>query len=46
VAAAVATTIGPAKRKESGWLFWPVWLWNFAMIYSLVGLRFFFRLYF
>ncbi len=46
VAAAVAAAIGLAKRRESGWLFWPVWLWNFAMIYALVYLRFFFRLYF
>ena len=46
VAAGVAAAIGIAKRRESGWLFWPVWLWNFAMIYALVYLRFFFRLYF
>ena len=42
VAAAVAAAIGLAKRRESGWLFWPVWLWNFVMIYELVRLRFFF----
>lgn len=42
VAAAVAAVIGLAKRRESGWLFWPVWLWNFVMIYELVRLRFFF----
>ena len=42
VAAAVAAAIGLAKRKESGWLFWPVWLWNFVMVYELVRLRFFF----
>ena len=41
-AAAVAAAIGLAKRRESGWLFWPVWLWNFVMIYELVRLRFFF----
>ena len=41
-AAAVAATIGLAKRRESGWLFWPVWLWNFVMVYELVRLRFFF----
>ena len=45
-AAAGAAAIGLAKRRESGWLFWPVWLWNFAMVYALVRLRFFFRLYF
>jgi uncharacterized membrane protein YhaH (DUF805 family) len=43
LAAALATAIGLAKRRESGWLFWPVWLWNFVMIYVLVYLRFFFR---
>ena len=42
VAAAVAAAIGLAKRRESGWLFWPVWLWNFVMVYELVRLRFFF----
>jgi uncharacterized membrane protein YoaK (UPF0700 family) len=41
VAAAVAVAIGLAKRRESGWLFWPVWLWNFVMVYELVRLRFF-----
>jgi hypothetical protein len=46
VAAAVAAGIGLAKRTGSGWLFWPVWLWNFAMIYALVVFRFFFRFYF
>jgi tellurite resistance protein TehA-like permease len=46
VAAAVAAAIGLAKRRKSGWLFWPVWLWNFVMIYFLVYLRFFFRIYF
>jgi tellurite resistance protein TehA-like permease len=46
VAATVATAIGVAKRIGSGWLFWPVWLWNFALIYALVYLRFFFRIYF
>ena len=46
VAAAVASTVGWIKRREPGWVFWPVWLWNFAMIYALVRLRFFFRLYF
>jgi len=46
VAATVAAAIGVAKRRESGWLFWPVWLWNFAMVYGLVYLRFFFRVYF
>ena len=45
-AATGASAIGPAKRRESGWLFWPVWLWNFVMVYGLVRLRFFFRLYF
>ena len=42
VAAAVAAAIGLAKRRESGWLYWPVWLWNFVMVYELVRLRFFF----
>ena len=46
VAAAVAAAIALAKRTESGWLFWPVWLWNFVMVYALVRLRFFFRVYF
>jgi len=46
MAAAVAAGMGLAKRKESGWLFWPVWLWNFAMIYALVVFRFFFRVSF
>ena len=41
-AAAVAAAIGLAKRRESGWLFWPVWLWNFVLIYELVRLRLFF----
>ena len=41
MAAAVAAAIGLAKRRESGWLFWPVWLWNFVMVYELVRLRFF-----
>ncbi|MGA7623340.1 MAG: hypothetical protein WB630_01830 [Candidatus Acidiferrales bacterium] len=42
--AAGAAAVGLAKRRESGWLFWPVWLWNF--VYALVRLRFFLRLYF
>lgn len=46
VAAAAGAAIGLIKRKESGWLFWPVWVWNFAMIYVLVRLRFFFQLTF
>lgn len=46
VAATVVAAIGLAKRRESGWLFWPVWFWNFVMIYGLVRLRFFFRVYF
>lgn len=46
VAAGVAAAVGLAKRRESGWLFWPVWLWNVAMIYALVRLRFFFHVYF
>jgi hypothetical protein len=41
VAAVVAAAIGLAKRRESGWLFWPVWLSNFVMVYELVCLRFF-----
>ena len=45
-AAVGAAAIGLAKRRESSWLFWPVWLWNFAMVYALVRLRFFFRVYF
>ena len=45
-AAAGAAAIGLAKRTETGWLFWPVWLWNFVMVYALVRLRFFFRLTF
>jgi hypothetical protein len=45
-AAAGAAAIGLAKRRESGWLFWPVWLWNFVMVYALVSLRFFLRLTF
>jgi hypothetical protein len=45
-AAAGAAAVGLAKRRESGWLFWPVWLWNLLMVYALVHLRFFFRLYF
>jgi hypothetical protein len=45
-AAAGAAAIGLAKRRESGWLFWPVWLWNFVMVYALVYMRFFFRVYF
>jgi hypothetical protein len=44
VAATAAAAIGLAKRTESGWLFWPVWLWNFVMIYGLVYMRFFFRI--
>jgi hypothetical protein len=43
--AAGAAAVGLAKRRESGWLFWPVWLWNFVMVYALVRLRFFLRLY-
>jgi len=46
VTAAVAAVIGVVKRREPGWLFWPVWLWSFGMIYALVRLRFFFRVYF
>ncbi len=46
VAAGVVAAVGLAKRRESGWLFWPAWLWNFAMIYALVRLRFFFHVYF
>jgi hypothetical protein len=46
VAAAGAAAIGLAMRRESVWLFWPVWLWNFGMIYMLIDLRFFFRVYF
>lgn len=46
VAATVATAIGLAKSRESGWLFWAPWLWNFVLIYALVYLRFFFRIYF
>ena len=42
VAAAVAAAIGLIKPRESGWLFWPVWLWNCVMVYELVRLRFFF----
>lgn len=46
-AAAGVAAIGLAKRRESGrWLFWPVWLWNFVMVYALVYLKFFFRVYF
>jgi hypothetical protein len=44
--AAGAAAIGLAKRRESGWLFWPVWVWNFVMVYGLVRFRFFFRVYF
>jgi hypothetical protein len=43
--AAGTAAIGLAKRKESGWLFWPMWLWNFLMVYALVRLRFFFRVF-
>lgn len=46
VAAAVAPIMGLAKRRESGWLFWPVWLWNFVMVYVLIKLRFFLHVYF
>jgi hypothetical protein len=46
VTAAVASAIGLAKRSESGWLLWAVWLWNFVMIGYLVDIRFFFRLVF
>ena len=46
LAAAVAAAIGLVKRSESGWLFWPVWLWNFVMVYALVYMKFFFRLVF
>lgn len=42
VAAVVAAAIGLIKRRDSGWLFWPVWLSNFVMIYELFHLRFFF----
>jgi hypothetical protein len=45
-AAAVAAAIGLVKRRESGWLFWPVWIWNFLMVWALVYLRFFWRLVF
>jgi hypothetical protein len=45
-AAAIAAGMGLGKRKESGWLFWPVWLWNFVMIYALVVFRLFFRVSF
>ena len=45
-AASGAAVFGLAKRRESGWLFWPVWLCNFVMVYALVFLRFFFRLTF
>ena len=45
-AAAGVAAIGLAKRRESGrWLFWPVWLWNFVMVYAFVYLKFFFRVY-
>lgn len=46
VAAATAAAIGLAMRRESDWLFWPVWLWNFVLLYLLVQLRFFFHLTF
>lgn len=46
VCAAVASAIGLAKRSESGWLLWPVWLWNFVLIGYVVHMRFFFRLVF
>ena len=45
-AAAGAAAFGLAKRRESSWLFWPVWVWNFVMVYVLVQFRFFFRVYF
>ena len=45
-APAGAAAIGLTKLRESGWLFWPVWLWNFVMVWALVYLRFFFRLVF
>jgi hypothetical protein len=45
-AVAGAVAIGLARRRESGWLFWPVWLWNFVIVYALVYLKFFFRVYF
>ena len=46
VTAAGAAAIGLAKQRESVWPFWLVWLWNFGMIYLLIYLRFFFRVYF
>jgi hypothetical protein len=46
VGVAGAAAIGLAKRKESGWLFWTVWLWNFVMVYALVRVRFFLQLTF
>ena len=45
-ATAGVAAIGLAKRRDSDWLFWPVWAWNFVMVYVLVQLRFFFRVYF
>jgi hypothetical protein len=45
-AAAGAAAIGLAKRRESSWLYWPAWVWNFVMVYFLVHLRFFFRVHF
>jgi len=45
-AATGAAAIGLAMRRESSWLFWPVWIWNLGLIYLLISLRFFFRVYF
>ncbi len=35
-----------SKAERIRLVFWPVWLWNFVMVYALVYLKFFFRVYF
>ena len=42
----ITVATGVIVRRLAGILFWPVWLWNFHLIYVLVRVRFFFRVYF
>ncbi len=45
-ASLTAVATGVIVRRLAGILFWPVWLWNFHLIYVLVRVRFFFHVYF
>jgi hypothetical protein len=35
-AAVLAAAVGLARRSASGWLFWPVWGWNFTFAVALL----------